>query len=291
MGSHHHHKDEKNIKIAFFLNVSFTIIEVIGGLLTNSIAILADALHDLGDSLSLGLAWYFQRFSKKGRDEKYSYGYKRFSLLGAIINAIILFGGSIFFLTQSIPRLFNPQVAHAPGMMALAVLGIIVNGIAVLQLRKGNTINEKVVALHLFEDVLGWVAVLIGAIVMHFYNLPIIDPILSIGISAYILINVYKNVKETVRIILQSTPTNVDMAKIQTCLENNPNVNKIHNLHVWSIDGNYNILTANVVVDKQKTMEEIEQIKHLLKTELKDLNIHHPTLEFETNAELCEDEA
>lgn len=151
----HHHSDVKNIKVAFFLNVTFTIVEIIGGFFTNSIAILSDAVHDLGDSLSLGMAWYFQKKAKNGSDKLFSYGYKRFSLLGAIINSIVLIVGSIFILTEAIPRLFHPEQAEVKGMFLLAILGLIVNGAAVLRLKKGHSINEKVVSLHLLEDVLG----------------------------------------------------------------------------------------------------------------------------------------
>ena len=189
---HTHHGDVKNIKIAFFLNLGFSIVEIIGGFLTNSVAILSDAVHDLGDSFSLGLAWYFQKFSRKQRDKNFTYGYKRFSLVGALINSIVLIAGSVLILSEAIPRIFNPQQADAGGMFLLAILGIIVNGIAVVRLRKGSSLNEKVVSLHMLEDVLGWSAVLIGAIIMKFTNLYIIDPILSVLISFFILFNVFK---------------------------------------------------------------------------------------------------
>ena len=142
---HHHHSDVKNIKAAFFLNFGFTLLEIVGGIYTNSIAILSDAVHDLGDSLSLGMAWYFQKVSRKGSDATYSYGYKRFSLLGAVINSVVLIVGSVIILTAAIPRIFNPQDTHVEGMFVLAIIGVIVNGAAVFRLKKGNSINEKVV--------------------------------------------------------------------------------------------------------------------------------------------------
>ena len=188
---HHHHHDTENISTAFFLNLAFTIIEIIGGLMTNSVSIMSDALHDLGDSLSLGLAWYFQKVAKKGRDKTFSYGYKRFSVLGAMINAIVLVIGSVFILQESIPRLWQPETPNAQGMFWLAILGILVNGAAVLKLKKGTSLNEKVISLHLLEDVLGWAAVLIGSVLMYFFDLPIIDPLLSIGIAFFILTNVF----------------------------------------------------------------------------------------------------
>jgi cobalt-zinc-cadmium efflux system protein len=292
LGLHHHHhqSEDRNIKVAFFLNLAFTIVEIVGGLMTNSVAILTDALHDFGDSVSLGVAWYFQKVSKKGRTERFSYGYRRFSLLGAFINAFILFGGSIFFLTQAIPRLFNPENPHAKGMIFIAILGVIVNSAAMFQLKKGKSINAKVIAVHLMEDVLGWIAVLVGAIVMHFYNLPIIDPILSIAISVYVLVNVVKNMKDAFRVILQSTPKDVNLKDIEAYLKSVKNIQHVHNLHVWSMDGDYNILSVNLVVDEQFLMKDIDLIKDEIKVGLERLNIHHPTLEFETKLKLNEAE-
>jgi len=193
--SEHHHRhhpagDTGNLKTAFFLNFAFTIIEIIGGILTNSVAILSDAIHDFGDSLSLGLAWYLQKLSKKGRNSTFTYGYKRFSLLGAIITSLVLVIGSVIILYEAIPRLFQPEPAHVPGMIGMAILGVIVNGAAVWRTRSGQSMNEQVVSWHLLEDVLGWMAVLLGAVLMYFFDAPIIDPLLSIGITLFILYNV-----------------------------------------------------------------------------------------------------
>ncbi|MTI22411.1 cation transporter, partial [Fulvivirga sp. RKSG066] len=265
----------------------FTLIEIVGGLLTNSIAILSDALHDLGDSLSLGLSWYFQNISRKGRTKKYSYGYGRFSLLGAVINAGVLLGGSAIIIYEAIPRLINPQIPNTEGMIYLAIAGVVFNGAAVLKLKKGTSINEKVVMLHLIEDVLGWVAVLIGAIVMHFYDAPIIDPLLSIGIATYILFNVYKNLKESMRIILQGTPKDIKINQIIHVLESIRDVDEVHDCHMWSLDGKKNILSAHLVVKKELTIEQLTTIKNKAKSILQENGIGHATIEFETNEEDC----
>jgi len=199
----HHNHDVKNIKTAFLLNLGFTIFELIGGLFVNSVAILSDAIHDLGDSLSLGLSWYFQNLSHKGRTKTFSYGYKRFSVLSAIINSIVLLVGSIFILYETIPRLITPVQPNATGMLALSIIGIIVNGAAVLKTCKGKTANERAVSLHMMEDVLGWIAVFIGSVIMYFVHLPILDPILSILITGFILFNAFKNLGFSLKIILQ----------------------------------------------------------------------------------------
>lgn len=285
---HSHNQKEGNVKVAFFLNLSFTIIEVIGGLYTNSLAILSDALHDLGDSLSLGLSWYFQKLSKKGRTKKFSYGYKRFSLLGAIINSIVLVAGSIFILTKAIPELFNPGETNVQGMLYLAILGIVVNGAAVLKLRKGESLNEKVVSLHLLEDVLGWLAVLIGSIIMMYTDTPFIDPLLSVLISLFVLYNVYKNLRKSMLVILQGIPEDVSLEDIKEKLKDISEITDVHDNHVWSLDGEYNILTIHLRLDKDYKLSEQTKLKEKVRSQLKDESINHITIEFEGQNENCE---
>jgi len=275
------------VKVAFFLNLSFTIIEVIGGLYTNSLAILSDALHDLGDSL-IGLSWYFQKLSKKGRTKKFSYGYKRFSLLGAIINSIVLVVGSIFILTKAIPELFNPGETNVQGMLYLAILGIVVNGAAVLKLRKGESLNEKVVSLHLLEDVLGWVAVLIGSIIMMYTDAPFIDPLLSVLISLFVLYNVYKNLRKSMLVILQGIPEDVSLEDIKEKLKDISEITDVHDNHTWSMDGDYNILTIHLQLDQDYKLSEQAKLKEKVRSQLKDESINHITIEFEGQDENCE---
>lgn len=287
--AHNHNKDADvtNIKVAFFLNLFFTIVEIIGGFMTNSLAILSDALHDLGDSFSLGLAWYFQKLSKKGSDAHYTYGYKRFSLLGAIINSIILFTGSIFIVIEAIPRLIQPQEADAKGMILFAILGVLVNGIAVLRLKKGTSHNERVAMLHLFEDVLGWTAVLIGSIIMYFFDLPIIDPLLSVGISLFILYNVVRNIRKSMSIVLQRIPDNISRSGIKKVFESTKGVKSYHDLHIWSLDGDYHVLTVHIIVEDGFKLNEMESLKNAIRHELEHEGILHSTLEIETNDEYC----
>jgi cobalt-zinc-cadmium efflux system protein len=238
--THHHESTSSgNLRLAFFLNLAFTILEIVGGLWTNSLAILSDAVHDLGDSLSLGLAWYLDRYSHRDRDERFSYGYRRFSLLGALINTVVLLAGSVVILSQAIPRLMDPQEPFAPGMVLIAIVGIVVNGTAVLKLRSEASLNARVVALHLLEDVLGWVAVLAVAITLVFFDLYFLDPLLSIGISIYIVINVAKNLRETLGLFLQAVPGGVNIGQLETELAAVEHVCSVHHTHVWSLDARF----------------------------------------------------
>ncbi len=286
-GHHHHHHGTKNLKVAFFLNLSFTIIEIVGGLYTNSLAILSDALHDLGDSMTIGLSWYFQKLSEKGRDDLYSYGYKRYSLLGAIINAIVLLLGSAFILTKAIPGLLNPNETDAQGMLVLAVFGVIVNGAAMLKLKKGTSINEKVISLHLLEDVLGWAAVLIGSLIMMYFDAPWIDPLLSVLIAAFIIFNVVKNLRKSFSIILQATPKEVNIEGIHQKLLALPEITDVHDCHVWTMDGEYHVLSTHLRLDKDYSLTQIAEIKVQVKALLK-TDVQHVTIEFEGVNEQCE---
>jgi cobalt-zinc-cadmium efflux system protein len=285
---HEGHATGKNIATAFFLNILFCFIEVIGGILTNSVAILSDALHDLGDSFSLGLAWYLQKVSARKPDKKFTYGYGRFTILSALINSVILLTGSVFVLTESIKRILEPAQTNAGGMMVLAIIGVLVNGFAVLRLRKGESLNEKVVSLHLLEDVLGWVAVLAGSIIMQFADLPVLDPILSTGISIYILFNVFRNLRSAFRMMLQGMPGNIDEKLIRESLLELPNVVKLHDLHIWSLDSEYTVLTIHLVVEDGIKKEEQQALRTAAHFLLKRLAIQHSTIEIEEASEICE---
>ena len=284
MGHDHHHGEDlssRKIAIAFWLNFGFTLMEIVGGILTNSMAVLSDALHDIGDSLSLGLAWYFQGLSQKGVDNKYTYGYRRFSVLGALLNVVILTTGSVVIMYLSIRRLIHPEEVEPLGMVGMAILGIAINGAAVWQLRGSDGLNTRVVALHLLEDVLGWVAVLIGSVIMLFVDAPWIDPLLSILITSYILYHAIRNMIRALAIIMQKVPAGVDLEKIKAQLEELPELLDAHDLHIWSLDGRFMVMTLHAQVAADKTLMELEQIKFKIHAEMRKFGIQHVTVEFE----------
>ena len=290
--SHSHiNKDMSSNRIgwAFLLNFCFTIIEFIGGWLTNSTAIMADAVHDLGDSLSIGLAWLLSKLSKKHADETFSYGYHRFSLLGALINGAVLVAGSIWVLTASFPRLFAPEMPDAQGMLGLAILGVIVNGYAAYKLSAGETLNERILNWHLIEDVLGWVAVLLLAIVLMFVDLPILDPILSIAFTLFILFNVLKNLRMAIKLFLQATPNKALQENISSALSTLDYIEEIHHFHLWSLDGERHVLTAHLVLTRTFVQQELSAMKSEISTRLYPYHLEHTTLEFEFDGEICRD--
>lgn len=292
--SHHHHGhslgSSSRMGLAFFLNLCFAIIELVGGLYTNSLAILSDAFHDLGDALAIALAWFLEKKSLKVSNLEFSYGYRRLSVLGAMITGLILIGGSGLILAKAIPRLFNPEDTNVEGMLLLAILGASVNGFAAYRMSKGTSLNEKMILWHLLEDVIGWVAIFVGSIVMMFYNLPILDPIMAIGIAVWVLWNVFKNLKTTLNVFLQATPNNVHIETVTQKIKHMQLVKNVHHLHLWSMDGDHHILTTHLVVEDRATKDDVHQMKIKLKKLLKDdFHITEATIEVEWPNQTCSD--
>lgn len=276
-------KTEKNILLAFILNLSFSIIEFFGGLFTNSIAILSDSLHDLGDALSIGISFFLEKKSKRKADNTYTYGYVRYSVLGGVITTSILLIGSILVIIGAIKRLLNPTEINYDGMIIFAIIGVILNSLAAYVTRDGDSINQKSVNLHMVEDVLGWIVVLIGAIIMNFTDIKILDSIMSIGVSLFILINALKNLKQVLDIFLEKIPKDVDLKELKEHLLAIKGVDDIHHIHIWSIDGFHNYATMHIVTK----VKDISKIKKEIREELEEHNICHAILE--TEEDLCDD--
>lgn len=284
---HHDHGSAGNLKAAFFLNLAFTVIEIVGGIWTNSIAILSDAVHDLGDSISLATAWYFQRLSQRGRTPKDTYGYRRYALLGGLITGAVLIVGLCFVLWNAFHRLLAPEPVNAPGMIALAVLGVLFNGAAVLRVKSGSSLTEKVVTWHLIEDMLGWVAVLVGAVVMAIWNLPVIDPLLSIGISIFIIWNVVRNLRQVFDVIIQKVPASFDVEHFEDEVLKHPKVLSMHDTHSWSVDGEIHVLTTHLVMQADATRDEMIDAKSHVRGLLDEHTFQHVTVDVELEGEMC----
>ena len=289
--NHNHHSDgsNKRIALAFFLNLGFTVIEFIGGLLTNSAAIMADAVHDLGDCISIGSAWILGSLSKRKGDKTFSYGYRRLSLLGALFNGLVLVCGSIWVLSEALPRLVEPVMPDAQGMLLLAILGVAVNGYAAFRLSEGKTLNERVLNWHLIEDALGWVAVFVVALILQFVSWPILDPLLSICFTLFVLFNVAKVLWETGRIFLQAVPDPSLMNKIKSNLTSLDGVEGLHHVHLWSLDGEKHVFTAHVVLGKSFDIEDYNDMKRRMESVLAPFELLHSTIEIELRGEHCRD--
>jgi cobalt-zinc-cadmium efflux system protein len=287
MPPHPEGTSERNIRIAFLLNLLFTVGEFGGGLIFSSLAISANALHDLGDSFSLGLAWLFERLSGRSPTALFSYGYRRFSLVAAFLNGVVLLAGGAIILWSAFSRILSPVRPEAAGMLLFAVVGVLVNGAAALRLSAGHSLNEQVVAWHLVEDLLGWAAILFVSLALMVWDLPILDPAASILITLVVLANVARNLRRTVVIFLQGVPPALSLQGVEDQLLRLPGVQGVHDLHLWSLDGEHHILTVHVVIPGGRPGEESTAIKCRVRDAATALGIGHATIEIERAGEAC----
>ena len=276
---------DRNILIAFVLNFFFSIFELFGGIITGSVAIISDAFHDLGDSAGIAVSYLMERKSKQKPDNVYTYGYARYSVIGSLFTTLILISGSLVMIYNAVLRLINPVEINYGGMLIFAIIGVIVNLLAALFTRDGHTLNEKAVNLHMLEDVLGWMAVLLGSIVMRFTELWVIDPIISFGVSLFILVHSIKNLKYVFDVFLEKTPTNVSVSELCEHIKEIGGVIDVHHVHVWTIDGMNSYATLHVVTDADSSA-----VKSAVKEELREHGICHATVELEGQNERCNEE-
>lgn len=274
----------RKILVAFLLNLGFSIFEFIGGFFTNSIAITSDAIHDLGDAASIGIAYFLERYSRKAPDQQYTYGYLRYSVIGGLITTLILLTGSCIVIVSSVQRIFNPSPVNYDGMILLAIFGVVINFIAAWYTHEGDSLNQKSVNLHMLEDVLGWAVVLVGAIVMRFTDIEILDPLLSIAVAIFILVNALRNFKEILDLFLEKTPHNISIDDLRHHILELKDIQSVHHIHVWSMDGYQNYATMHVV-----TTRPTHALKESIREELHEHNISHVTIEFESPSEHCDD--
>jgi len=275
-------KTEKNILIAFILNLSFAIFEFFGGIFTGSVAIVSDAIHDVGDATSIGISYFLEKKSKKKPDEKYTYGYLRYSVIGSVITTLILLVGSVIVIINAINKIMNPTEINYKGMIIFAVFGLVINFVAAFVTHGGGSLNQKAVNLHMLEDVLGWAVVLVGALIMNFTDIKIIDPLMSIGVSVFIFINAFKNLKEVLDLFLEKTPHGISIEEIKAHIFEIDGIEDVHHIHIWSMDGNSNFATMHVVTNSDSHI-----IKEKVREELTEHGISHATLELEAVGEHC----
>lgn len=287
MAHNHIRKSGDYIGLAFGLNLVFALFELFGGLWINSMAVISDALHDFGDSMSLGFVWYFKRIARRQQDNRFTYGYQRYALLGAIVNMIVLIIGSLIVLSQAMPRLLHLVKPNSTGMLIFAIFGILVNGLVVYRMRGQRSLTEQAVTWHMMEDVLGWIAVLIVSLVLKFTNWYFLDPLLSIIIMVFILYKVIGNFRKTMAVFLQSAPENINNDEINRQLSKLEKVKSAHHTHIWSLDGEHNVLTTHIVVEADTTRAEVQKIKNRIKTLTESYHCEHLTVEVEYEDEDC----
>ena len=275
-------KAKYTVWVAFFLNLSYAIVEFIAGGIFGSSAVLADSVHDLGDAIAIGISAFLETISNREEDSHYTLGYKRFSLLGAMVTAVILMTGSVLVILENIAKIFHPQPVNDEGILWLGILAITINVLASLVIRKGQTKNESILSLHFLEDTLGWVAVILMAIVLRFTDWYILDPLLSLAISFFILSKALPRFWSTLKIFLDAVPEGVDIQKIKTDLAELDHVASINQLNLWTMDG----LEKNAIVHVcLKEMEHMETCKESIRIFLKDCGFQNITIEVDVDLE------
>ena len=275
-------KAKYTVWLAFFLNLTYAIVEFIAGGVFGSSAVLADSVHDLGDAIAIGISAFLESISNREEDSHYTLGYKRFSLLGAMITAVILMTGSVLVILENIAKIFHPQPVNDEGILWLGIIAIIINVLASLVIRKGQTKNESILSLHFLEDTLGWVAVILMAIVLRFTDWYILDPLLSLAISFFILSKALPRFWSTLKIFLDAVPEGVDIQKIKTDLAELDHVASVNQLNLWTMDG----LEKNAIVHVcLKEMEHMETCKESIRIFLKDCGFQNITIEVDANLE------
>ena len=269
-----------SIWLAFFLNLSFSVVEFIFGGIFNSSAVLADAVHDLGDALAIGLSACLETISNRQEDKRYTLGYKRFSLLGAMLTALILLTGSVMMLLENIPCLLSPQPVNYQGMLWLGILAILINLLASLIVRKGQTKNEAILTLHFLEDILGWLAVILVAGVLYVTDWYFLDPLLSLLISSFILWKAIPRFWSTLKIFLDAVPEGVETAELEKELVALANVKSVNQLSIWSMDGLENDAIVHLCLEDWSQMVETKDaVRHLLR----DKGVHNITIEVDAS--------
>ena len=280
-------KTPENIKIAFLLNLAFSVVEAIGGILTNSISIISDSLHNLGDSITIGINYIFEKKSKKLPNKEYSYGYLRYTMLGSLIASFILLVGSVIIIYNVVPRLIKPLSVNYDAMIIFGIFGLLINLYATIKIMRSKD-KDKKINTHMIEDTVIWLFILTGSICIKVFDLVIIDPILSLLIAVYILYQVYKYMKNIYNIFMEKVPKNVKIDEIKKDIESNENIDNVHHIHIWSMDGVNNYMTAHIHLNKILNEEEIIKTKNDVKNKLKEDKINHITLEVEYFNEKCD---
>ena len=273
-------KTKHAVWLAFFLNLSYAIIEFIAGGIFGSSAVLADSIHDMGDAIAIGVSAFLETISNREEDSHYTLGYKRFSLLGALVTAVILMTGSVLVILENITKLFHPQPVNDEGILWLGIIAVSINVLASLVVRKGKTKNESILSLHFLEDTLGWVAVILMAIVLRFTDWYILDPLLSLVISFFILSKAIPRFWSTLKIFLDAVPEGVDIQQVKSDLEQLDHVASINQLNLWTMDG----LEKNAIVHVcLKKVEHMEVCKEAIRAMLKDYGFQNITIEVDAD--------
>ncbi|KJQ62667.1 cation diffusion facilitator family transporter [Streptococcus oralis] len=269
-----------SIWLAFFLNLSYAIVEFIAGGIFGSSAVLADSVHDLGDAIAIGISALLETISNREEDGQYTLGYKRFSLLGAMLTAVILMIGSVLVILENVTKIVHPQPVNEEGILWLGIIAVAINVLASLVVRKGKTKNESILSLHFLEDTLGWLAVILMAIILRYTDWYILDPLLSLVISIFILSKAIPRFGSTLKIFLDAVPEGVETNDLEKDLEALPNVKSVNQLSIWSMDGLENNAIVHICI---KDWEQMMETKEVVRQFLEERGVQNITIEVDSS--------
>ncbi|MFS9339264.1 cation diffusion facilitator family transporter [Streptococcus mitis] len=273
-------KAKYTVWVAFFLNLSYAIVEFIAGGIFGSSAVLADSVHDLGDAIAIGISAFLETISNREEDRRYTLGYKRFSLLGALVTSVILMIGSVLVILENVTKIVHPQSVNEKGILWLGILAVSINVLASLVVRKGKTKNESILSLHFLEDTLGWLAVILMAIILRFTDWYILDSLLSLVISIFILTKALPRFWSALKIFLEAVPEGVEAGNLEKDLETLTNVKSVNQLSIWSMDDLENNAIIHLCLEDWEQMTETKnQVRQLLE----ERGIQNITIEVDTS--------
>ncbi|AWM13355.1 cation transporter [Epilithonimonas vandammei] len=288
--SHSHTANKKTLTISLVIITTYMVVEVVGGFLTNSLALLADAGHMLSDAISLFIALMAFKFSSKIADYSKTYGYKRFEILAAVINGATLILISVYIIYEAIERFQSPPEIQSGGMLIVAIVGLLVNVLVAWIMMRGADVKENLnmrgAYLHVISDMLGSVGAIIAALLIMFFGWGWADPLASVIVSILVLRSGYLVTKSSVHVLMEGTPENVEVDKVNEKILKTDGIKSIHDLHIWTITSGLNALTCHAVVNEKMTIEESEILLRKVEHELEHMNIHHVTIQLETPAHL-----
>lgn len=275
----YHTEAKENISVTFILSLVFNFIVLFGGIYTNSVAIMSDAIHDFSDTFCLLVSWILERFSLKEKNDKYTYGYQRLSVLGAVITSTAVIIASVIVIYESLTRLLSVVTPDAEGMFLFAIIGILFKGYSTYKVYKGQTYNEKAISIHMFGDVLRWVAILILSILLMFWDVAILDPIISLVIAVWLIYALGKTLVSSFRILLQRVPSIYKFNQLKSEILSIDEVEEVVDLHFWSLDGIDQIITAKLRV-KTEDFNKLNSIRHEINHIADEFNASESTVEF-----------
>jgi cobalt-zinc-cadmium efflux system protein len=283
---HTHGANKKALLISFIIITGYMIVEAIGGFLTNSLALLSDAGHMLSDSVSLGIGLLAFTLGEKVADYSKTYGYKRFEILAAVFNGVTLVLISLYIFYEAYHRFMEPPEVASTGMLVIASIGLVVNIIVAWILMRGDTeenLNMRAAFLHVLGDLLGSVGAIAAALFIIFFDWGWADPAASVIVALLVLISGWRVTKDAVHVLMEGTPKNVDLKDVIAAIERVEGVEKIHDLHVWSITSGQNALSCHAVVSDKLTIRESQELLRMIEHELEHKGIGHVTVQLESS--------